>query len=80
MNEFDAIKYSWDKKADAIKIEVIPMENIYLSPEDMETLREEYKIYCAKFSRDDWNNGVVMSFDEWWRFMVDSAKDRMDGK
>ena len=46
-----------------------------LSPEDEAILRSEYRIYCAGFNRDHWKDGIVMSFDEWWRFQADNARE-----
>lgn len=43
-------------------------------------LRAEYWNYCNQFTRDDWKDGNVMSFDEWWRSQADNAKDNREGK
>ncbi len=88
MNEFDAIRCSWDKETDSMKIEVIPMNDIYLTPEEITLLRPEYDKYIKRYASSyDGKNALPadslwrvtkddpLSFDDWWRAMADNANN-----
>ena len=80
MNEFDAIKYSWDEETNAMKIEVIPMKDIYLTPEEENILRPEYEKCLQERYKWEWDDDAVLSFDDWWRAMADNVKSNRKGK
>ena len=53
---------------------------ITLTPEEEAILRPEYDKYLERSHKWKWNQGSIMSFDEWWRAMADEIKSRRPGK
>jgi hypothetical protein len=49
---------------------------ITLTAEEEAILRPKYEKYLQRSYKWRWNEGNVMSFDDWWRDRADDAKDR----